>query len=62
MMIDGDSELHAAANFPPIRDCPRCGGRFVEAAIAPPGQRERAIYPRCRDCGQERTDLEIYES
>jgi hypothetical protein len=60
--MTGYPELHAPANFPPVRDCPRCGSKAVEAAIAPPGQRERAIYPRCQQCGQERTDLEIFET
>jgi len=46
----------------PQPSCPACGDRFVSAAVAPPGQRERAIYLRCSTCGRERDDLEFYEA
>jgi formate dehydrogenase maturation protein FdhE len=42
--------------------CPACGSRDVTAAVAPPGQRERAVYLRCGGCGRERDDLDFYEA
>jgi uncharacterized Zn finger protein len=46
----------------PVTNCPNCGSCEVFAAIAPPGERERAVYLRCRECGRERPDLEFYEA
>ena len=46
----------------PATGCPDCGSREVFAAVARPGERERAVYLRCRDCGRERADLEFYEA
>jgi formate dehydrogenase maturation protein FdhE len=45
-----------------ITSCPACGSRDVTAAVAPPGQRERAVYLRCGGCGRERDDLDFYEA
>lgn len=41
--------------------CPTCACRSVFTAIAPPGKRERPVYLRCCQCGQERADIEFYE-
>lgn len=41
--------------------CPACGWPEVVAALAPPGQRERAVFLRCCGCGGERDDLEFHE-
>jgi len=58
------AEIEAARRLlgQPLTNCPRCGGQEVFAAVAPPGQRERAVYLRCQKCGQERGDLEFYEA
>jgi hypothetical protein len=45
-------------NAPP---CPHCAARSAYAAVAPPGQRERPVFLRCCQCGQERADLEFSE-
>jgi DNA-directed RNA polymerase subunit RPC12/RpoP len=37
--------------------CPACGSRAVFTAVAPPGEREMPLYPRCCRCGRERDDL-----
>jgi formate dehydrogenase maturation protein FdhE len=52
----GESELE------PVASCPNCGSRAVVACVAPPGERERAVYLRCQTCGSERPDLEFYEA
>ncbi len=45
-----------------VTSCPACGSRDVAVAVAPPGQRERAVYLRCGGCGRERDDLDFYEA
>ena len=45
-----------------VTSCPACGSRDITVAIAPPGQRERAVYLRCSGCGRERDDLDFYEA
>lgn len=46
----------------PVASCPDCGSCAVVACVAPPGERERAVYLRCQECGCERPDLEFYEA
>jgi len=41
--------------------CPACGCADVFAAVAPPGERERAVFLRCCQCGRERDDLVFHE-
>ena len=40
--------------------CRACGARQVFTALAPPGERETALYLRCCACGTERRDLVDY--
>jgi hypothetical protein len=47
--------------LPQCPACPKCGSHHLDAAMAPPGYRERATYLRCRHCGLERDDLEFTE-
>jgi hypothetical protein len=44
-----------------VPPCPACACRSVFAAVAPPGEREKPVYLRCCECGQERADLDYHE-
>jgi hypothetical protein len=51
----------AAPEIEQVPPCPICDCRAVFQAVAPPGERERPVFLRCCQCGQERADLEFYE-
>jgi hypothetical protein len=51
MTFGGDPEKEFEA------PCPACGCRQVFTGVAPPGERENPLFPRCCQCGRERDDL-----